>query len=539
MKNVKKHPGMYIFAGVHKGRHLLLCMGLLIQSILQVGVAFLSRNVIDAAIYPKGDLIFWGSLLVADLLAIVILHSCLAWLSGSLMDKLTANLRSRILRAAVYSTDVRLQGFHSGQLLSRAMEDVNTLCDGTVNILPNFVGQVTRLAATFAAVVLIAPNVAVVLAVAAVIVGLAIALYRPILKKRHRAVRLADEKVMATMQEDLQQLELIQSLDAQEKTHSRFVLRQKKSLKEKRKRRFLTVSVSSGMNICIQAGAGTLMLWGAVQVSKQLLTYGSLTAMIQLLSLFRGPVLGLPGLWTRLTAMDVAGERLYDLLQLPQEEEQIPVEHVQSVIFENVTFAYTGDEAPVLQNFSATFSLSRWACLTGISGKGKSTIFKLILGLYLPQEGAIWLETDQGRIPCGKNTRHLFAYVPQDFALFSGTVEENLLLVCDADSEKRREALALAKADFLWDMSAGEQTELRENNTGLSKGQLQRIAIARAILMERPILLLDECTSALDADTETAVLQALSRLGKQAIFVTHRPDALVGLEGINTVTMTQ
>ena len=152
----------------------------------------------------------------------------------------------------------------------------------------------------------------------------------------------------------------------------------------------------------------------------------------------------------------------------------------------------------------------------------------------------MYLETDKGEIPCGEATRHLFAYVPQDYALFSGTVLENLLLVApDADEDTRRKALELVQADFVYGMSEEENTTLGENNTGLSKGQIQRLAIARAILMDRPVFLLDECTSALDAETENIVLQNLRSLNKGAILVTHRPEALEQIEGVIAVSMEE
>ena len=164
----------------------------------------------------------------------------------------------------------------------------------------------------------------------------------------------------------------------------------------------------------------------------------------------------------------------------------------------------------------------------------------MILGLYTPQKGKIYLETAQGQVPCDASTRRLFAYVPQDYALFSGTVLENLLLVApEAEETTRREALRLACAEFVYEMAEMENTALRENNTGLSKGQIQRIAIARAILMDRPVLLLDECTSALDAQTEQTVLHNLRSLGKSAILVTHRPEALKDIDGITSVSMEQ
>lgn len=537
MKSTSKNVSFHTLFRPYRLRIVLLCALMLVQSLLQVALALITKNVLDSAILSSGNLLRWSVFLGADLLALILCHSLLNWISGSTMDRCVASLRGKLLRSAVYSRDVRLQGFHSGQLLSRGMEDVNTLCDGMISALPNVVGQITRLIAAFAAVVLIAQSVAAVLAVAAVAVILLITLIRPLLKKRHKAVRMADEKVMATMQEDLQQLELIQSLDLQENILVRFAKRLRSSLLEKRKRRLITVGISSLLSVATQVCSGALLLWGAVQVSHGNLTYGALTAMLQLISQFRAPVLSLAGLWTRFAAVDVAGERLADLLQVEKPMESAQISAVKAVVFEDVSFTYPGDDQPVLEHFSATFPLQQWACLTGISGKGKTTLFKLILGLYEPQAGKVYLQTEQTNVVCSEATRHLFAYVPQDFALFSGTIAENFGLVCETEYESLKKVLEIAQAEFVWELSAGISTQIRENNTGLSKGQLQRLAIARAILMDRPILLLDECTSALDNQTEQKLLKALYQQGKQAILVTHRPEALRDLEQVIPVSM--
>jgi len=218
---------------------------------------------------------------------------------------------------------------------------------------------------------------------------------------------------------------------------------------------------------------------------------------------------------------------LENLVKLPDKWTPANVRNVHAVVFENVTFAYPGETQPVVQAFSARFPLDGWACLTGVSGRGKTTLFKLMLGLYAPQSGRVYLQTADGEIPCSPKTRHVFAYVPQDYVLLSGTVLENLLLVApDATKQQRKQALRLAGADFVFELPAGENTSVKENNAGLSKGQLQRLAIARALLTDRPVLLLDECTSALDSETERAVLQNLQSTGKKALLVSHHPEAL-------------
>ena len=531
--------GFRRFLRVYRGKVVWLSVLTVLQSLLQVSMALLFRFVIDAAVDGGSRLPFWGGVLVADMLALVAVHAILAWSTGDTADKMIAKLRQGILRTAVFSRDEKLLGYHSGELLSRGMEDVYTVCEGAVSVLPTLVGQISRLGATFAAVLLISPTVAGVLMIVGIVIGGASACLRPYIRKHQRKVRQTDDEVMATMQEDLQQLELIQSLGAQEQILSRFHYRLGKSLMARFRRRILSVSSNGVINAASQIGTGVLLLWGAARVADHTLSYGSLTAMLQLLSSFRTPVLGLSALWTRFAAIEVASERLWDLLQETEPAPKLQKRPVVSeIVLEDVTFFYPGEETPVLENFNFKISLDGWTCLTGISGKGKTTIFKLILGLYAPQKGRVYLCTDQGEMSCSEATRELFAYVPQDYALFSGTIFENLQLVApDAGLEQIRKALHIAGADFVWELSEDVNTQVRENNTGLSKGQIQRLAIARAVLMERPIFLLDECTSALDAGTEDAVLRNLSEYGKQAVLVTHRPEAVCNLDGAKELSM--
>lgn len=517
-----------------RGRVLGLCAMTLISSLLQVSLALFTRDVVDTALTDPARMPLAGGLLVANLLATVVLYAMSGWLSGSTTDLCTARLRQALLKSAAFAENQALYEHHSGALLSRAMEDVRTLCDGVIHALPNLVGQIARLAASFAAVLLLYPSVAAYVAIVGAAAILAAAAMRPVLKKHHARVRKADERMVSCMQEDLRQLELVKSLCAEEQMLSRFDEKVNTSLRAKRRRRFLTVGTNTTISFVSNAATAVMLLWGAGQVAAGAMSYGSLTAMLQLLSLFRSPVLGLSGLWSRLTAVEVAVDRLQAVMAEPaQQTPQLDIGTVEAVVLENVTFTYPGEEEPVLRDLSAVYPLDKWLCLSGVSGRGKSTVFKLILGLYQPQQGRVCLQTKRGLVLCGPQTRHLFAYVPQDYALLSGSIEDNLLLAApDADKRQREKALRLACAEFVFDLADGEKTQLRENNDGLSKGQLQRIAVARALLMDRPILLMDECTSALDGRTERTMLQNIHALDVKAILVTHRPEALEGLEKV-------
>ena len=514
----------------YRSRVLALCLCTALSSILQVVMAFATRQLVDAALEKQTSLLLWGSIMIAILLALVILHATVSWVGGRTSEICMADLRRAVLARAVYAEGAELSGYHSGELLNRSMEDVRTLCDGMVNVIPSMVGQLVRLGASFAAAVLLFPSVTWLIAMVAVFVVIGAAIFRPLMKKRQMDVRKADAHVMTALQEDLQNLELIKSLGAEQQSLKRFDLRLTDFLKALLQRRVLYVGRNTLISAVSQLGTGALLIWGATRIAGGIMTYGTMAAMLQLIALLRNPVFGLSGLWTRMAAVDVAGERLEQILSQKEEQEETnAVTGVNQIVLENVTFAYPGENVPVLENFSCRFDLNHWVCLTGISGKGKTTLFKLILGLYQPQEGRVYLNTPQGEVPCGPGTRHLFSYVPQNYALLSGSILDNLLLASpNATHEQIVEALKLAQADFVWSLPAGENTLVQENNAGLSMGQLQRLAVARAFLMDRPILLLDECTSALDLETESALLSTVLSMNKCGILVTHHPDAVMG-----------
>ena len=208
-------------------------------------------------------------------------------------------------------------------------------------------------------------------------------------------------------------------------------------------------------------------------------------------------------------------------------DSEISGREMDAIKAENLTFAYDRDEI-----FShAEFSLPKgaFAVITGASGIGKSTLLKLLLGVFRPSTGGLYLSGEGYEQPLDRSTRRLFSYVPQGNLLLSGTLRENLTIVRpEATEAEIAEALFVsAMEDYLPQLPKGLDTVLGESGAGLSEGQAQRLAIARAVLGGAPVLLLDECTSALDADTEQKVLQRLKALPNRTfISVTHRPAAV-------------
>ena len=193
----------------------------------------------------------------------------------------------------------------------------------------------------------------------------------------------------------------------------------------------------------------------------------------------------------------------------------------------DVTFRYEDGTEDVLRDISCTIRKGESVALTGTSGGGKTSLFQLLLGIYSPDKGKVAYKTGQKETAACRETRALFAYVPQGNTLFSGTLRENLLMFTDeATEDDIREAIRIACIEDLVN-DVGLDAEIGERGVGLSEGQAQRVAVARAILTGAPILLLDESTSALDEDTEAQMLQNISAMrDKTCLIVTHRKAAL-------------
>jgi ATP-binding cassette subfamily B protein len=202
------------------------------------------------------------------------------------------------------------------------------------------------------------------------------------------------------------------------------------------------------------------------------------------------------------------------------------------------------DQPVVLDHISVEIRRGEYVAFTGHSGCGKSTVLKLLMSIYQLDGGERYLTDTQGTKLLSAEWHRLFAYVPQGNQLMSGTIREIIAFADKADmqnDERINRALHIACADvFVSELDGGIDTMLGERGTGLSEGQMQRIAIARAIFSESPILLLDEATSALDADTEKRLLQNLrSMTDKTVVIVTHRPAALEICDRVIDFTNTE
>ena len=513
---------------------LLLTAAQMGNALLAVVFALGSRNVIDSAV--SGNVALFRAACIRQALVIAALVTLIA-LSRHLRDRLGMDLerdwKRQLFRRLLRGDYSAVASYHSAELLNRLNNDVSRVNDGILTLVPGTASMAARLAGALAVLgVLDGRLTLLALALGAAVIG-ATALMRRRLKALNRQVSEHDGRVSALLQEGMEKLLMIQAMDVSAEMERRADGLMEDRYRVQRKRKNVSLVTNTGVAALSYGMAFLALLWCSWQLLQGRMTFGALTAVIQLVAQLQGPVFNLSGVMPQYAAMTAAAERLMELEAIPEEAPPMAAKpesvyaEMDALCAEGLRFSY--DREQILDG--ADFSLPRgvFAVVTGPSGIGKSTILKLLLGIFRPEAGRLFLRCGANEIALDRSGRGLFAYVPQGNLLLSGTLRENLTIVRpDASEEEIRQAVHVSAMDeFLPQLPQGLDTVLGESGAGLSEGQAQRLAIARAVLGGAPILLLDECTSALDARTEQTVLERLKALpGRTCIAVTHRSAAL-------------
>ncbi len=521
-----------------KKAEILLSLLTALQSLLAVAFTYATRNVINYAL-TGGPLFLWLVILIVFAASIPVLHGITSAAAQRINDRIAANLRRILLGELKHKDYKSLSRFHSGALLNQLTADVYIIVSRYTEIIPAALGLAVQLASAITLLVVLRAELAVIVFVLGCVMVLLGLVFRRMLKPHYRETKIAQDNLYACFQENLEQMENLRIIADEKEELRRVDLHQDRFLRTRSSLRRLNIGGSSLFSLLVQFGTAGLIIWGAVSMRDHVLLAGDLTAMLQLVTLFRAPISGLTGVQSQMAAVDASKERIRNLRNLPDEAyTPLPDDiKLSAIVLDQITFSYPNEEKAVYDNFSARIDLSKWTCLSGDSGRGKSTLYRLLLGLYQPQNGRIYFETNHGDIPCNAATRALFGYVPQSPILFSGTIRENLLLACpEASEEMLYDALQAAQCDFVSDAPQGLDTNLMQFGEGLSIGQRQRIAVARALLAHHDYLLLDEITSSLDRPTAETMLHAIAKKYPSVILATHHLDALQGIK-YNTLSL--
>lgn len=498
-----------------------------------VGFVYVSKKLVDIAVavlngQDAGNaLLVWGSAMAGIALMRILLNAVRTYLQTTTEIKLKNRLRKRLFNILLHLQNDGGTRHHSGDVLNRIQEDVRVVASSFAVSLPNLLGTALQFAAAFVFLLLLDVRLALVIIVV-VPLGMLVGKYITG-RVRHLThdIRKNDSQVQSHLQESIQHLSVIQSLEYVDASSAALDgLQGNLYGSELRRTRFSVVS-RGFMSLALQAGHVIAFIWGVTGISRGTVTYGMMTAFLQLIGQIQRPLVEMSSQLPAIIHSTASIDRLMELESLPREEVAEPqlLEGVVGVRMSDVSFAYPDAGENVLTDFSYDFKPGTRTAIVGPTGVGKSTLIKLLLSLLKPAKGSIEVYNAEDSAAVSPATRSNLVYVPQGNTLFSGTVKDNLLMGNpEASDSQLEEVLHTSAADFVFSLPNGIDTQCFEAGAGLSEGQAQRIAIARALLRPGSILLLDEFSSALDAATETQLMERLtSRLPHHTmIFITHR-----------------
>lgn len=514
-----------------------LCATRCVSALIAVGYALLMQWAVDASV-AHDSATFWPALALfaAALLAQVALSAASRWLSESAQARMENALRARAA-GAVMSAGRLPEGRASGEVASVLTSDVSCVAESVVSIVPEAASMLVRAAAALVLMFAVAPALAALFVVAGALGVAGSLVMRRWLKGLHAAAQAAEGSMRARLQETLESLVVIRSFGAAGRVMEGLAGLMDEQLAARERRAGGKAASGAVFNLAMQLSYLAGFGYGCWGILTGWVSYGTLMALVQLVGQVRAPFTSLSGLFPQSAAMSASCERLRAVEPAARGERRPACgTSFAALRFRGVCFGYA-DGPRVLDGFDTEVRAGEFVAVTGPSGVGKSTTLMLALGMKDPGEGAVEVEfANPGggsaageAIDASDLAPGTFAYVPQGNMLMSGTVRDAVTLAdCggEGDSALDESLYAACALEFVGALPQGADTPLGEHGSGLSEGQMQRLAVARAVYSGAPVLLLDECTSALDEATEREMLDRLRALGRTVIIVTHRPAAL-------------
>lgn len=515
--------------------------------------ALLLRNIVDSAVgKDTNGFILNVCLVILLVIAQLSMRAVIRFLNELSKASLENIFKERLMNNLLRKNFAAIEAVHSGEWLNRLTNDTVVVANGYTEIIPGIAGMAVKMISAVIMIIILQPWFTWIIVPGGIMMVILTYAFRKVLKRLHKNVQEKDGHLRIFLQETLSNMMIIRSFAAESQIKQEMSEKNKSHKAARMRKNRFSNFCNIGFGSCIQGMYLFGVCWCGWGILMGAISYGTLTAVTQLISQIQSPFANITGYLPRFYAMTASAERLMEIENFHQEHEEPSLsseeikafysDELQEIGLDNVRFTYyppsekvtelsKNDMPVVLDGIHICIKKGEYAAFTGHSGCGKSTVIKLLMSIYHPDEGECFIRTAAGTILLTPKYRRLFAYVPQGNKLMTGTIREAVAFADNSrmkDDEKIHRALQIACADeFVSELEKGIDTLLGERGTGLSEGQMQRIAIARAIFADSPFLILDEATSSLDAATEQKLLHNLRQMtDKTVLIVTHRPAAL-------------
>lgn len=519
LKDISKDKRSYFF---------ILIIVQILQGLSSVMFALLLRSVIDSAIaHDKTLLIRNISLFIGLILFQIILSSLIRYYNELSKASLENASKARLFKQILNRDYSYISSIHSAEWMNRLTSDTVVVSTGLTEIVPGILGMMAKLIGALSMIIFLEPRFIYVLVMGGVLMISLTTIFRNKLREFHKNMQEKDGDVRIFLQEHLHSLMIVKVFTKENDVYDDSI----KTMEEHKESRMEKTRFSNICNIgfsLMMNGAYVLAaIYSVIGIYNGTVSYGTLMALLQLVNQIQTPFANITSYVPKYYAMLASAERLIDVEKVNIDTYDVCDNNSFDYIeLKDVDFLYDREE--VLKNFNFKLNKGETVAFVGPSGCGKSTVLKILLSLYPINDGNKTICTDGNTYELTSNYRKLFSYVPQGNQLMSGTIKDVVCFSSDFDENEVWKALDIACAsDFVRKLPDGLDTVLKEQGTGISEGQMQRLSIARAIYSNRPILLLDEATSALDVNTEKEVLNNLKNIKDMSvIIVTHRLEVL-------------
>ena len=543
LKKIVKNPAMSWIFGVSGKLKLGVLLLVLLNSAISISAvafALVLREAIDGAV-SGNKMVFLKFVIILGLIMVgqIAARGVIRFLDEYVRSGMENVIKTRLYETILSRKYSAITAFHTGELLNRITNDAVVVADGFVQIIPGIIAMLVKLVGAAAVLFVLDYRFSVIFFAGGGIVLVFTTLFRRVMKRLHKDVQAADGVLRSYLSENLGSLMVLKTFGAERKSIDT-------SKQYMDKHRFMRMKRNKFSNIC-NVGFGLVMnggyifglCWCSFGILHGSITYGTLSAVLQLVDQLWAPLANMTGYLPKFYGMLSSAERCMELETLEEEhvESQFSRDYCRelykdmtAIECKNITFRYEDDI--ILENADISIGKGELITIMGNSGAGKSTLLKLLLAIYEPEKGTLEIKTEKESYALTEKYRKMFAYVPQGNFLMSGNVTSAIASLddtsADVDMDKVKAVAHIACADtFVEKLEHGYDTLIGERGMGISEGQAQRLAIARALYTDAPVLLLDEATSALDEQIEKKVLKNIRELtDKTVIIVSHRKAVL-------------